>query len=178
MRQYEVKVKLGNGMGDHVVVREAMESDLNDILEIYNQGIEDRIATLEEEPKDPSYMKRWFTERGDRYTVLVVEDGDQIVGWASLNPYSHRCAYAGVADLSVYVRRHKRGNGIGSALLRHLDSVARENGFHKIVLFTFPFNANGQGLYHKMGYREVGIFRNQGKLDGQFVDVMAMEKLL
>ena len=86
--------------------------------------------------------------------------------------------HAGVADLSVYIRRDWRGRGVGSALLKDLNDVARQNDFHKIVLFTFPFNESGQRLYQKMGYREVGVFRNQGKLDGRFVDVMAMEKLL
>ena len=63
-------------------------------------------------------------------------------------------------------------------LLVKLESLAKENGFHKIVLFTFPFNQVGQGLYKKMGFREVGIFKKQGFIDGELVDVMAMEKLL
>ncbi|RRE00311.1 GNAT family N-acetyltransferase, partial [Bacillus licheniformis] len=102
----------------------------------------------------------------------------EIVGWASLNPYSHRCAYQGVADLSVYVDRACRGKGIGGLLLQALEKTAKENSFYKIVLFTFPFNELGQNLYNKMGYRQVGIFKNQGILDGRFIDVMAMEKLL
>ena len=101
-----------------------------------------------------------------------------ITGWASLNPYSHRCAYAGVADLSVYVARDARGTGVGSLLLRALEKTAKAHEFHKIVLFTFTFNAGGQGLYRKLGYREVGTFHEMGKLDGRFVDVMAMEKTL
>jgi L-amino acid N-acyltransferase YncA len=97
---------------------------------------------------------------------------------ASLNPYSHRCAYNGVADLSVYIAREHRGKGIGTKLLWEIERIAIQNQFHKIVLFTFPFNEMGQRLYQKLGYEKVGIFRNQGKLDGKFVDVMAMEKLL
>ena len=161
------------------VIRHAQIRDLPSILEIYNQGILDRIATLEEEPKDLEYMKGWFEGRSSRYAVLVLEiDPGEIGGWASLNPYSHRCAYSGVADLSIYIRRDLRGKGFGSALLSELERVARTNSFHKIVLMTFPFNPAGQGLYLKMNYRCVGIFQNQGKLDGKFVDVMAMEKLL
>ena len=161
------------------VIRPAQESDFESILEIYNQGIEDRVATLEEDTKDMEYMKQWFESRSSQYAVLVSEiHPGEIGGWASLNPYSHRCAYSGVADLSVYIRRELRGMGLGSALLSVLEHVAKTNGFHKIVLMTFPFNLSGQGLYRKMGYRCVGIFENQGKLDGRFVDVMAMEKLL
>jgi phosphinothricin acetyltransferase len=114
-----------------------------------------------------------------RYAVLVAEnDGGDIVGWAALNPYSHRCAYDGVADLSVYVARSARGTGVGTTLLAALERQAKQNDFHKIVLFTFPFNARGQRLYQKFGYREVGVFREHGRLDGVFVDVLAMEKIM
>jgi L-amino acid N-acyltransferase YncA len=159
-------------------IRRATRADLEAIRLIYNQGIEDRIATLETEPKDQTYMEEWFAQRTGRYAVLVAEDEGHVVGWASINPYHNRCAYDGVGDLSVYINREHRGKGIGYRLLQELEKVGLENGFYKFVLFTFPFNGLGQGLYRKSGYREVGVFRNQGRLDGTFVDVMAMEKLL
>jgi L-amino acid N-acyltransferase YncA len=123
-------------------------------------------------------MKEWYEKHKGRFKVIVAEHEGQVVGWASLNQYNNRLAYDGVADLSVYISREFRGKGIGKQLLVELESIARENGFHKMVLFTFPFNQLGQGLYKKMGFREVGVFKNQGILDGEFVDVMAMEKLL
>lgn len=165
-------------MVNQMTVRKAVQEDVSSILQIYNEGIEDRVATLEEDLKDAGYMQKWFLERGERYVVLVAESNHEVVGWASLNPYSHRCAYAGVADLSVYVKRDWRSKGVGSTLLTAIEAPAKENGFYKIVLFTFPFNQTGQGLYRKLGYQEVGIFHNQGRLDGNFVDVMAMEKFL
>ncbi|WP_160726015.1 arsinothricin resistance N-acetyltransferase ArsN1 family A [Bacillus sp. USDA818B3_A] len=160
------------------MIRKASESDISSILEIYNQGIEDRIATLEEETKDYAYMKEWFERHQGRYRVVVAEQDGSVRGWASLNPYSNRRAYDGVADLSIYISRDHRGSGLGKQLLAEIETIAATNHFHKIVLFTFPFNRSGQGLYRKMGYREVGVFQKQGKLDGVFVDVMAMEKLL
>ncbi|MNZ88241.1 putative phosphinothricin acetyltransferase YwnH [compost metagenome] len=163
---------------ENMTVRKATSEDLEDILHIYNQGIEDRIATLEEETKDHAFMNQWFAEHQGRHAVLVAEKNKCIVGWSSLNPYSYRCAYRGVADLSIYIRREYRGQGIGSILLDALEEEARKNDFFKIVLFTFPFNRNGQGLYRKMNYREVGVFQNQGILDGNPIDVMIMEKIL
>jgi L-amino acid N-acyltransferase YncA len=151
---------------------------LEAILSIYNQGINDRIATLETEEKVFDYMKSWLLDRGERYSVLVAKEGSKVVGWVSLNPYSHRCAYSSVADLSIYIKRGERGKGIGKLLLKAIEEEAKKHHFHKIVLFTFPFNHAGQKLYHRMGYREVGVFQEQGVLDGKRVDVMAMEKLL
>jgi L-amino acid N-acyltransferase YncA len=160
------------------VIRLATEKDIDSIQMIYNQGIEDRIATLETETKDYSFIKDWFDKHNGRYQVIVAEEGNKILGWASLNPYNNRAAYLGVADLSLYISRESRGKGIGGKLLEAIQIIAKENDFHKIVLFTFPFNQLGQGLYRNKGYREVGVFKNQGILDGQYVDVMAMEKLL
>jgi L-amino acid N-acyltransferase YncA len=107
-----------------------------------------------------------------------MEKNNEIVGWASLNPYSHRCAYRFVADLSIYIKRDYRGQGIGKQLLSGIENIAIQNQFHKIVLLTFPFNEAGQKLYRNLGYREVGTFMEQGELDGKRVDVMAMEKIL
>lgn len=161
-----------------IIIRKAKESDLTQMLTIYNQGIEDRVATLETEAKTISYFKQWYRNRAEQYTILVAIQENTIVGWASINPYSHRCAYKGVGDLSIYVRRGNRGKGIGEKLLNRIEQEGKKNGFYKFVLFTFPFNKLGQGLYQKTGFRKVGIFEKHGFLDGQPVDVLAMEKLL
>ncbi|MCQ4086454.1 arsinothricin resistance N-acetyltransferase ArsN1 family A [Saccharibacillus sp. JS10] len=161
-----------------IILRQATPFDLNSILTIYNQGIQDRIATLETDLKDEAYMSEWFAKHQGRYQVIVAEKNNQVVGWASINSYSTRSVYDGVGDLSIYIHRDYRGKGIGKRLLQKLEESGRQNNFYKFVLFTFPFNMLGQSLYHKAGYREVGIFQNQGVLDGKFVSVMAMEKLL
>lgn len=159
-------------------VRVMREEDLSQVLSIYNEGIEDRIATLEEDVKDLPYIKEWLYHRNDRYEVIVAVKDGEIVGWASLNPYSHRCAYNGVADVSVYIQRESRGKGIGKALLHTLEIIAKKNKFHKLILSTFPFNEAGQKLYRGLGFREVGVFYEQGILDNKHVDVMVMEKIL
>jgi len=159
-------------------VRLALAADLPAIRHIYNEGIVDRVATLDEGEKSDAEMLEWWRKHDERHAVFVAERDGVVVGWAAINPYSNRCAYRGVADLSIYVARDARGTRIGSALLAELERGAIERNFHKIVLFTFGFNEAGQRLYRSHGFREVGVFRNQGKLDGVDVDVMAMEKLL
>ncbi len=161
-----------------LMVRPIQAQDLEAILHIYNQGIEDRIATLESEPKDPAYIQNWWLEHQGRYPVLVAERSGEIVGWAALNRYSQRCAYDRVADLSVYIARSARGTGVGSRLLAELEQAAAAYGIHKIILLTFTFNEAGRRLYTKAGYREVGVFEEHGLLDGRKIDVRIMEKLL
>jgi L-amino acid N-acyltransferase YncA len=161
-----------------ITVRSASEADLEALRAICNQAIEDRVATLDLEPKTRHDMQTWWLQHADRYSILVATEADEVIGWTSLNRFSHRCAHAEIADLSVYVARSHRGRGVGYGLLRRLTQVAMENGFHKIVLHALNQNELGKRLYRKAGFIEVGVFKEHGRLDGRFVDVVAMELLL
>jgi phosphinothricin acetyltransferase len=158
-------------------LRRASRDDLEAIRSIYNEGIEDRCATLETNAKDASEMAHWWIEHEDPYAVVVAET-TEVIGWASLNRFSHRCAHAAIADLSVYIRRTARGQGVGSKLLDVIDGVARSGHFRKIVLHALDANEPGKRLYLKSGFTPVGVFRQHGEVDGRLVDVIAMEKLL
>jgi L-amino acid N-acyltransferase YncA len=159
-------------------VRLATAADAEAICRIYNQGIEDRVATLETELRTPEERRRWLAERDPRYPVIVAEADGQPVGWGSLNLFNPRAAYRFVADFSIYVERAWRGRGVGRSMLETLLELARQHGFHKLVLSAFPFNAGGMALYQTLGFRTVGIYREQGMLDGRWVDTIVMEKLL
>ena len=159
-------------------LRPATRDDLETIRQIYNEGIEDRAATLDRDSKSTDEMERWWALHDGRYVVLVACDGREIAGWTSLNPFSDRCAHADIADLSIYVRRNRRGQGVGRALLTRLVEYAGRGGFHKVVLHALNGNESGKRLYRSCGFREVGVFREHGIVDGTYVDVVAMERLL
>ncbi len=159
-------------------VRPATAADADAICRIYNQGIEDRVATLETELRTPAERRQWLANRSPRHPVIVAETNGEIVGWGSLNVFNPREAYRFVADFSVYIERTWRGRGVGRVLLEKLIELARAHGFHKMVLSAFPFNADGMALYEKLGFRTVGVYREQGLLDGKWVDTVVMEKLL
>ena len=152
--------------------------DAADIARIFNQGIEDRLATLETEPRTPAERREWLATTSARHPVIVAEHEGQIVGWGSLNVFNARPAYRHVADFSVYVERAWRGKGVGRVLLERLIELAREHGYHKLVLSAFPVNTAGVALYERLGFRTVGIYREQGLLDGRWVDTIIMERLL
>jgi len=159
-------------------VRPAVEGDATAICEIYNQGIEDRLATLETERRTPEERRQWLKSRGPRHPVIVAEAGGRVLAWGSLNAFNPREAYRQVADFSIYVERGQRGRGVGRVVLARLIELAREHGYHKMVLSAFPFNAAGMALYERLGFRTVGIYKEQGMLDGRWVDTIVMEKLL
>ena len=159
-------------------IRIAESRDAEVICDIYNQGIEDRIATLETRLRTPMERRTWLEAREARYPVVVCERAGGVCGWASLNPFNPREAYDYVADFSVYIGREFRGRGIGGALLAHLEVLAAQRGFHKLVLAMFPSNSAGVALYRRKGFREVGTYREHGRLDGRWVDILIMEKIL
>ncbi|QBD75856.1 GNAT family N-acetyltransferase [Ktedonosporobacter rubrisoli] len=163
----------------HMKIREATRDDAAAIASIYNQGIEDRAATLETQLRTPEERAEWLAARGPRHPVLVaVDQVGTIVGWGSLNAFNPRQAYDNVVDFSVYVAREQRGRGLGDALLSALETRAQALGYHKMVLVALPTNAPGMRLYERHDFRTVGIYREQGMLDGRWVDVIIMEKIL
>jgi L-amino acid N-acyltransferase YncA len=177
-------------------VRPATAADAEAVCRIYNQGIEDRLATLETELRTPDERREWLTSRDSRHPVIVAELAEPAtfsnrpptslpeqtpvatVGWGSLNVFNARPAYQHVADFSVYVEREWRGKGVGRVLLERLVALGRELGYHKLVLSAFPFNTAGVALYERLGFRTVGIYKEQGLLDGHWVDTIIMERLL
>lgn len=165
-----------------MTVRDATPADAAAICGIYNQGIQDRVATLETEERTPDERRAWLEARGPRHPVLVAQapadEGGAVIGWGSLNAFNPRRAYDHVADFSLYVERAWRGRGVGRRLLEALIARGRALSYHKLVLSAFPWNEAGMAAYRRAGFREVGIYREQGVLDGMWVDTIVMEKIL
>ena len=161
-----------------VTIRTAALRDADAICTVYNQGIVDRVATLESALRTPEERRQWLAGRDGRHPVIVADVNGVVVGWASLNQFNPREAYDHVADFSVYVERSWRGKGVGRRLLDHLIEVARDLGYHKLVLAALLRNEAGAALYASAGFTRVGVYREQGQLDGRWVDVLIMEKIL
>lgn len=161
-----------------VAIRPAGPADAQAICGIYNEGIEDRMATLETRLRTTDEQRAWLESRDERHPVLVAEREGKVVGWGSLNVFNPRPAYDHVTEFSVYVARCARGTGSGRRLLGSLIAAARDIGYHKMVLAAFDWNKPGIALYQGAGFRQVGVYREQGWLDGRWVDTVIMEKLL
>ena len=155
--------------------RHAIAADAAAIAEIYNAGIDDRVATFETRHRAPADIEAWFD---GVHPVVVVEQDGEIVGFASTSTYRPRECYAGIAEYSVYVARDARGRGVGRAAMLALFDAARESGFWKLISRIFPENASSLRLMRSLGFREVGTYVRHGKLDGEWRDVVIVEKLL
>jgi arsenate reductase (thioredoxin) len=161
-----------------ITARVATRADAAPITRIYNQGIEERIATFETEPRSVEQIEAQLTEKGDRYPTIVVERDGQILAWAGAGPYRAREAYAGVAEHSVYTAREARATGAGRAALEALIREYESRGFWKLVSRIFPENRASLVLHERAGFRVVGVYRRHGRLDGAWRDCVIVERLL
>jgi len=147
------------------------------IARIYNEGIEDRIGTFETEPRSAEAVLGWLD--GGYPLVVCENEAGEVVAWASAPPYRpNRPAYSGVAEFSIYVSRAARGRGAGRATLAALIDEAERRGYWKLVSRVFPENEASLALCRSFGFREVGTYRRHGKLDGEWRDVVIVERLL
>jgi L-amino acid N-acyltransferase YncA len=160
-----------------ITIRLATEPDAPAIARIYNQGIDDRGATFETQPRTADEMSARLTEH-DRFPVLVAVEDGTVVGWAGLSAYRSRPCYAGIAEFSIYLERTARGQGVGRQLLTALIEAARVRRYWKLVSRIFPFNDGSRALCRACGFREVGVYEKHGRLDGQWLDVVIVERLL
>ena len=156
--------------------RAARPEDAEAIARIYNEGIEDRLATFETEPRAATDVEAWLDE--DMPIVVVEDDSGAVVGWASAPAYSARAAYSGVREFSIYVARSERGRGYGRAGLQALIDDCEARGFWKLVSRIFPENEASLALCRSLGFREVGVYRRHAQLDGEWRDVVIVERLL
>jgi phosphinothricin acetyltransferase len=158
-------------------IRPAERRDAAAIAEIYNQGIADRGATFETEPRSVDDVAARLSDQ-IRFPTLVAEDGGIVIGWAGLSSYRPRACYAGVAEFSIYLDRAARGRGAGRTLLDALVETAREYGYWKLVSRIFPFNTASRALCRACGFREVGVYEKHACLDGHWMDVVIVERLI
>ena len=157
-------------------VRPARAADAADIARIYDQGIAERSATFETKERTAADIERMLAEREGRYPTVVVERDGRIVAWAGASEYRPREVYAGIAEFSVYVDRGARGSGAGTAAVRGLIEACVANGFWKLVSRVFPENTASRRLLAAVGFREVGTYERHAQLDGEWRDVVIVEK--
>ena len=157
-------------------VRPARREDAAAIAAIYNQGIEDRVATFETALRMATDIETWFDSG---LPIVVVTDGASApVGYAAAFSYGDRACYAGIAEFSVYVRRDWRGRKVGEVAMAALIDAARDHGLWKLMSRVFPENRASLALLAKAGFREIGTHEKHGKLDGVWRDCVIVEKII
>lgn len=165
-------------MSQPMQIRTALPRDADAIVAIYNQGIADRVATFETRLRTREEIREQIEALASRLAILVAEDATGVIGWAGYGEYRPRECYRGIGDYSVYVDRVARGRRVGRRLLEALIETARDKGCWKLVGRIFTFNEPSLRLADQTGFRRVGVYERHAQLDGQWLDVAIVERII
>jgi len=159
-------------------IRQATDTDLPVIHRIYAHYIEHSTCTFQIEQETMTQRRRWFADHGGRHPVTVCSNGGEIVGWASLSTWNHRCAYDTTAEVSVYIDPDRQGRGLGRALSKDLIDRATDLGYHVLIAAICTEQNASLRLHESLGYVEVARFREVGRKFGRWLDVAYLQRTL
>lgn len=154
-------------------LREMLPADEAKVLEIFRQGVDGGIATLETEiPTAEAWNMEYFND----CRWVLENEANEVVGWCALRPVSKRECFKGVAEVSIYFDNAYQGKGLGTVLLKKLILDSEDHGFWTLQVNVFPENEVSIKFHQKNGFRTVGVRKKIGMLNGQWKDIIMMEK--
>ncbi|WP_300557012.1 GNAT family N-acetyltransferase [Maricaulis sp.] len=158
-------------------IRPMIAADADQVLTIYQEGIETGHATFETKVPDWAY----FDNGKLRTPRLVSEDADGVTGWAVLSPTSSRCVYGGVAEVTIYIADRAKRQGVGKTLLGALVEASEAEGIWMLVAGIMRENQASIALHEKCGFELLGYRKRLGKMlygpmQGQWRDIAWMER--
>ncbi len=159
-------------MPEAIKIRPMQADDWKAVSLIYEEGITTGFATFEKTV--PSYGI--WNDAHLKACRLAATDGKTVLGWAALSAVSSRCVYGGIAEVSVYIGKNRRGLGIGKMLMEHLIVKSETEGLWTLQSGIFPENEGSIQLHKKMGFRYIGKRERVGKLDGNWKDNLLFER--
>jgi L-amino acid N-acyltransferase YncA len=155
-----------------VKIQQMIKEDWEAVHEIYVEWIHTGNATFDTEP--PTW-EEW--DKGHVKTCrLVAQLGEQVVGWAALSQSTHKKAYRGVAEISIYVSKASSGMGVGTKILEEMVKVSEKAGFWTLQALIFPENTASIKLHLRFGFDIVGTRKRVGQLNGVWRDVVLLER--
>jgi phosphinothricin acetyltransferase len=158
-----------------MIIRDAVETDLPAIVEIYNATVPTRMVTAELEPTTVEARLPWFREHSaERYPFWVVESEGCVIGWLDFKKFQPRSAYRGTAEISVYVDEKSRRRGVGQQLLERAIALAPSLGITALVGLIFGHNEPSLKLFRRFDFERWGFFPGVAQLDGVDRDLVVM----
>lgn len=142
------------------------------VAEIYREGIATGNATFQ---RDAPAWDQWDKAHLQHSRIVAIDD-DEVVGWAALSPVSSRSVYAGVAEVSIYIKSTHRGKGVGKKLLQHLITDSERNNIWTLQAGVFPENVASLNLHEQLGFRKIGYRERIGQMNGKWRDTVQLER--
>ena len=160
---------------DEMIIRDAVETDLPAIIEIYNAAIASRIATAQLEPITIEQRRDWLSEHSpEHYPFWVAETERRVIGWINFKTFLPRCAYRGTAEVSIYVDEKFRRRGVARRLLEEAIARAPLLGITALVGLIFGHNEASLRLFQRFGFQRWGLLPRIARLDDVERDLIMM----
>jgi len=159
-------------------IRLATLEDIPAITEIYNEAILNTANTFDTIAKTKDERLAWFQEHMPDYPILVAADGRQLLGFASISPWSPRPAYANTVSLSIYIHKAFRGRGVGKDLLKAMVMSTYDNGYHTIMGSIYAGNEVSLRLFESVGFQIVGLLKEVGYKFDEWLDVYLVQHII
>ena len=159
-------------------VRAATPGDLERLTAIYNHYVADGAITFDIDPCTPDERRSWYAAHttGPGRRLLVAEEAGSIVGYAGTGPFRAKRAYDTTVETTIYVVPEAIGRGVGRALYAALFAALVGDDVHRAVAGVTLPNPASLALHRRFGFREVGVFRENGRKFGRYWDVMWLER--
>jgi phosphinothricin acetyltransferase len=158
-----------------MIIRDAGESDLSIIIDIYNATVPTRMVTAELEPTTVAARLPWFREHSPgQHPFWVAESDNRVIGWLDFKKFLPRCAYRGTAEISVYVDGKFRRRGVARRLLEEAIARAPSLGINAMVGLIFAHNEPSLKLFERLGFERWGFLPRIAQLDGVERDLTIM----
>jgi phosphinothricin acetyltransferase len=149
-----------------MIIRDALESDLPVIIDIYNATVPTRMVTAELEPTTVQARLPWFREHSpDEHPFWVAENDGRIIGWLDFKKFMPRCAYRATAEISVYVDEKFRRQGVARRLLEEAIARGPSLGITVLVGLIFAHNEPSLKLFERLGFERWGLLPRIARLD-------------
>jgi len=161
------------------MIRPAKEEDLPALLEIANDAILNSTAIYEYEPWTLRQMSNWFKTRiNNGFPIIVLEDKNEVKGYATFGAFRPREAYRFSVEHSIYVHKKFRGSGLGASLMKELITLAEQHGAHSMIGVIDATNEKSIAFHKQHAFQEVGRLREVGHKFGTWLDVALLQRML
>ncbi|MGI8951044.1 MAG: GNAT family N-acetyltransferase [Chitinophagaceae bacterium] len=162
-----------------IIVRSATENDLQQMLDIYNEIIENTTAVFQYDIHTLEMRKEWFeTKQQQGFLVVVAEENDMIIGFSTIGTFRNWQAYKFSVENSVYVKTDCRGKGIGKLLLQPLIDAAKQMKMHTIIAGIVADNEASLRLHKSFGFVEVAHFKEVGFKFNRWLDLKFLQLMI
>jgi L-amino acid N-acyltransferase YncA len=159
-----------------MLIEDAIESDLPEIVAIYNDVIATSTAIFSDQPVTVEDRLQWLrSRRALGQPVVVARDSGAVVGFASFGDFRPWPGYRSTVEHTVHVAAPRRRQGVGRRLVDEILDRARKAGKHVVIAGIDAENEASLRLHERLGFQQVGHMPEVARKFDRWVDLVLLQ---